>query len=109
MRISEFKRTLKERKFCHRMEMLISFEDLDIFSSSEDRRIKLVKDNRSVEIDGIWNIQPISISKSQVAIVCPYCCEIHFHGGGAYEGFRLPHCKNHLPLPSYKIVKLKKS
>jgi len=79
-------------------EHVIDLNNLEKYSSSHDKRIKLVRDNRSfIDGNGFWRVYPISFSESQVCVVCPHCGEIHFHGRGKkpeykYEGNRAPQC-----------------
>jgi len=91
-------------------ELVINLNDLDIYHPPKDKRINLVRDPRSFQIDGIWHIYPIATSRRQVYIICPYCGEIHRHGRDTdiytdiYEGYRVPHC--HPDAPNYKILRL---
>lgn len=107
MRFSEFNRLLNRRSNHDQIEMLIPLADLQIFHPTNNKLIKLVKDCRSVEIEGRWHIQPIALSRTHVFIVCPYCHEIHLHGNanGFYEGVRVPHCNMDNLRNNYKIIR----
>lgn len=43
------------------------------------------------------DVKPFAISSDgySIAIVCPFCHEIHWHGfaNGDYKGPRVPHCR----------------
>lgn len=105
MRFSEFKQYI--RKWFFSGNVLINFEDLETYHSQNDKRVLLVRDNRSYQKNGIWNIYPIARDKHQVFIVCPYCGEVHLHGNnqGNYEGMRVPHCKRLIETPNYNILR----
>lgn len=100
MRFSEFKKYIKMQSFLYTGKVLINLEDLEIYHPEHNRRMILVKDLRSYQENGIWQIYPIAVSKHQVHIVCPYCGEIHSHGKA--DGTRIPHC--HDNKPDYNIV-----
>jgi len=80
------------------VERVIDVNSLEIFHPQNNKRINLVKDNRSfINNDGYWQVFPIGFNESQVYIVCPHCGEVHLHGRGKkpdyhYEGHRAPHC-----------------
>jgi len=80
------------------IEHVIDLNSLEIYHSPKNKRIKLVKDNRSFKDDeSYWQVYPIGFNESQVYIVCPHCGEIHLHGRGKkpdyqYEGHRASHC-----------------
>jgi len=79
----------------------IDLNSLEIYHPSHNKRINLVRDNRSfLNNDGYWQVYPIGFSESQVYIVCPHCGEIHLHGLGEkpnyrYEGHKVSHCNEH--------------
>lgn len=66
------------------------FRNLDIkydekyltkYRDSKDRRVIKVKDRRTkLNKDGIYEVYPITITKKQIYVVCPFCHEIHIHG-----------------------------
>jgi len=90
MRFSSYKKT-------GGIEHVIDLNNLEIFHPENNKRIKLVKDNRSIlNKEGYWEIFPIGFSTGQVYIVCPHCGEIHVHGrnGHDYKGHRASHCVN---------------
>jgi len=93
------------------VEHVIDLNKLEVYHSSQNKRIKLVKDNRSfLDGDGYWRVYPIGFNESQVYIVCPHCGEIHMHGRGRkpeyqYEGHRARHCVDH-ENNGYIIVRL---
>ena len=80
---------------------VIDINILEIYHPVNDKRINLVRDNRSfLNGDGYWQVYPIGFNESQVYIVCPHCGEIHLHGRGEkpnyqYEGHRTSHCIEH--------------
>ena len=91
MKYSNFKRSTD-------IERVIDINSLEIYHSPNNKRINLVRDNRSFQDDeGYWQVYPIGFNESQVYIVCPHCGEIHLHGRGGkpdyqYEGHRASHC-----------------
>lgn len=105
MRFSEFKKEVKQK----RVKVTIPLTDLEQYHPANDKRVILVKDPRSYQTDGKWNIYPIRINSDHVYIVCPYCGEIHVHGNskGCYEGWRCPHCKDGdvRKTPNYNILR----
>ena len=111
MRISEFKRLLRQKYLqSGPIRLMVSLDELYVYPSAKNKLINLVCDGRSVEVDGRWHIQPIAISDSAVYIVCPYCHEIHLHGNadGVFEGVRVPHCADAALPDNYKIIRPRK-
>ena len=90
MRYSEFKKYITRQPFTYTRKLLINLEDLEMYHPENNKRTILVKDPRSYQKNGIWQIYPIATSQKQVHIVCPYCGQIHSHGKAI--GTRLPHC-----------------
>jgi hypothetical protein len=94
MRFSEYKKS-------NNVENVIKLNSLKIYHPPHDKRINLVRDNRSFKDgDGYWQVYPIGFNESQVYIVCPYCGEVHGHGLGKkpdyrYEGHKTSHCAEH--------------
>lgn len=80
------------------IENVIDLDSLEIYHLPNNKRTKLVKDNRSFkDNEGYWQVYPIGFDESHVFIVCPNCGEIHSHGRGKkpdyqYGGHRAPHC-----------------
>ena len=80
------------------IEYAIDLNNLETYHPPHDKRIKLVRDNRSfLHDDNYWCVFPAGFNESQVYIVCPHCGEIHIHGRGdkpdyQYEGHRASHC-----------------
>jgi hypothetical protein len=83
-------------------------ERINVVGKGKDQ---IITDSETEEKDGVLIVHPISVTRNQVYIVCPYCHKIHVHGRnkkaiGEEYGYRRPHCSPTIDKPDYYIGKV---
>lgn len=89
MKYSKFLQTVKRKNHV----LPSSIERLQIIKKNGSQ---FVIDPETVEQDGVFKVSPLVFTDNQMYVVCPFCGQIHVHGGGDghYSGSRTAHCKD---------------